>query len=52
MLLVNRKMHFARQASSQAVFLHLGLVEEQGAPQQVFEYSQSTRCKQFMSSHR
>lgn len=52
MLLVTHEMGFARQVSSQVVFLHQGLVEEIGTPEQVFERPQSERCKQFMSSHR
>ena len=51
MLLVTHEMSFARQVSSEIVFLHQGLVEEQGAPEQVFNNPQSERCKQFMSSH-
>jgi ABC-type histidine transport system ATPase subunit len=52
MLLVTHEMNFARQVSSEVVFLHQGLVEEHGTPQQVFENPNSARCKQFMSSHR
>ena len=52
MLLVTHEMNFARQVSSEVVFLHQGLVEEQGTPEQVFDNPQSARCKQFMSSHR
>lgn len=52
MLLVTHEMNFAKQVSSEVVFLHQGLVEEQGTPEQVFDNPQSTRCKQFMSSHR
>lgn len=51
MLLVTHEMNFARQVSSEVVFLHQGLVEEQGTPEQVFTNPQSARCKQFMSSH-
>ena len=36
MLLVTHEMSFARQVSSEVVFLHQGLVEEQGSPEQVF----------------
>ncbi|TWC33610.1 amino acid ABC transporter ATP-binding protein (PAAT family) [Pseudomonas sp. SJZ079] len=50
MLLVTHEMSFARQVSSEVVFLHQGLVEEQGTPQQVFDNPLSARCKQFMSS--
>ncbi|MFK4025124.1 ABC transporter ATP-binding protein [Stutzerimonas balearica] len=52
MLLVTHEMNFAKQVSSEVVFLHQGLVEEHGTPEQVFDNPQSARCKQFMSSHR
>ncbi len=52
MLLVTHEMNFAKQVSSEVVFLHQGLVEEQGTPEQIFDNPQSARCKQFMSSHR
>ena len=51
MLLVTHEMSFARQVSSEVVFLHQGLVEEQGSPEQVFDNPTSARCKQFMSSN-
>ncbi|MEX6503749.1 ABC transporter ATP-binding protein [Pseudomonas zhanjiangensis] len=51
MLLVTHEMNFARQVSSEVVFLHQGLVEEQGPPAQVFDNPSSARCKQFMSSN-
>jgi polar amino acid transport system ATP-binding protein len=52
MLLVTHEMNFARNVSSEVVFLHQGLVEEQGPPEKVFDNPQSARCKQFMSSNR
>ncbi|WNW12400.1 ABC transporter ATP-binding protein [Pseudomonas sp. DTU_2021_1001937_2_SI_NGA_ILE_001] len=52
MLLVTHEMNFARQVSSEVVFLHQGQIEEQGTPQQVFEAPRSVRCQQFMSSNR
>lgn len=51
MLLVTHEMNFARQVSSEVVFLHQGMVEEQGTPQQIFENPQSERLKQFLSSN-
>ena len=51
MLLVTHEMQFARNVSSEVVFLHQGLVEEQGTPEQVFDNPNSARCKQFMSSN-
>jgi polar amino acid transport system ATP-binding protein len=50
MLLVTHEMNFARQVSSEVVFLHQGLVEEQGPPDRVFGNPSSERCRQFMSS--
>jgi len=52
MLMVTHEMNFARQVSSEVVFLHQGLIEEQGSPEQVFNEPRSARCKQFMSSNR
>ena len=50
MLLVTHEMNFARQVSSEVVFLHQGLVAEQGPPDRVFGNPSSERCRQFMSS--
>jgi ABC-type histidine transport system ATPase subunit len=43
---------FAREVSIRVVFLHKGVVEEDGAPQDVFGAPKSERFKQFISSHR
>ncbi len=51
MLIVTHEMSFARDVSSRAVFLHQGLVEEDGAPAQVFGDPVSARCRQFVTSH-
>jgi polar amino acid transport system ATP-binding protein len=51
MLMVTHELNFARQVSSEVVFLHQGLIEEQGSPEQVFDNPLSARCKQFMSSN-
>jgi polar amino acid transport system ATP-binding protein len=50
MLLVTHEMSFARDVSSQVVFLHNGLVEEIGPPEKVFNDPDSERCRQFVSS--
>ncbi|WP_191602381.1 ABC transporter ATP-binding protein [Marinomonas algicola] len=50
MLIVTHEMNFAREVSSEVVFLHQGLVEEKGTPTQVFGNPQSERCKNFLSS--
>lgn len=49
MLVVTHEMGFARELSSQVVFLHQGRVEEQGPPAQVFDNPASERCRQFLA---
>ena len=49
MLVVTHEMSFARQVASRVVFLHQGKVEEEGAPDDVFERPQSDRLRQFLS---
>lgn len=50
MILVTHEMKFARDVSSQVMYLHQGLVEESGTPQQVFYEPASERCRKFVSS--
>ncbi|MBX2881741.1 MAG: ATP-binding cassette domain-containing protein [Granulosicoccus sp.] len=50
MVLVTHEMTFARDVSSQVIFLHEGQVEEVGTPQQVFYDPSSQRCREFVSS--
>jgi octopine/nopaline transport system ATP-binding protein len=52
MLVVTHEMGFARDVSSRVVFLHQGVVEEEGVPADVFGAPRSERFKQFISSHR
>jgi len=49
MLVVTHEMGFAREVSSQVVFLHLGRIEEQGPPSQVFDNPESERFRQFLT---
>lgn len=48
MILVTHEMAFAREVSSKVMFLHQGLVEEEGPPEQLFLNSRSERCRQFV----
>ena len=48
MLMVTHEMSFARQVSSQVLFLHQGRVEEQGSPA-ILDQPQSERLQQFLS---
>ncbi len=50
MLIVTHEMGFAREVSSEVVFLHQGRVEERGPPSQVFDQPTSERCRQFLAS--
>lgn len=49
MLVVTHEMSFARDVSSEVVFLHEGMIEEQGIPQQMFKHPKSDRFRQFLS---
>jgi octopine/nopaline transport system ATP-binding protein len=49
MILVTHEMKFARDVSSHVIYLHQGLIEEEGPPSQVFGSPNSERCKQFVS---
>lgn len=50
MLIVTHEIGFAREVSSQAIFLHDGRIEEQGAPEQVIDNPKSERCRKFLST--
>ncbi|ESR25747.1 ABC transporter ATP-binding protein [Lutibaculum baratangense] len=49
MILVTHEMAFARDVSTHVMFLHEGLVEEEGAPDKVFRQTSSERCRAFLS---
>ncbi len=49
MILVTHEMTFARHVSSRAIFLHGGVVEEAGSPEQVFGDPVSDRCRRFVA---
>lgn len=51
MIMVTHEMAFARQVASQVVFLHKGLIEEQGEPEQVLGNPTSERLRQFLSGN-
>lgn len=50
MLVVTHEMSFARDVSNHVMFLHQGLVEEQGNPKELFDAPDSERLQQFISS--
>ena len=48
MLLVTHDMRLAWDVSDHVVFLHQGLIEEEGAPNEVFGHPKSERLQQFL----
>ncbi len=49
MVVVTHEMDFARHVSSHVIFLHQGVIEEQGNPAEVFGSPKSARLQQFLS---
>jgi octopine/nopaline transport system ATP-binding protein len=50
MLLVTHEMGFAREVANRVIFLHQGVIEEDGPPAAVFGAPKSERCRQFLAS--
>jgi ABC-type histidine transport system ATPase subunit len=50
MILVTHDMAFAREVSDKVIFLHQGVIEEEGTPAEVFGATKSTRLKQFLNA--
>jgi ABC-type histidine transport system ATPase subunit len=50
MLVVTHEMGFAREVASRVMFLHKGLTEEEGPPDEIFTRPKSERFRQFLSS--
>lgn len=50
MIVVTHEMGFAREVSSEVIFLHNGQVEERDKPSVVFGNAKSERCRQFLAS--
>ena len=50
MIVVTHELGFAREVSDRVLFLHQGVVEEDGTPEQVFESPRSERCREFLAS--
>ncbi|MAM59710.1 MAG: histidine/lysine/arginine/ornithine ABC transporter ATP-binding protein [Salinicola sp.] len=49
MILVTHEIAFARDVSSQVIYLHQGVVEEVGAPADVLDNPRSERLRQFLA---
>ncbi|CUX06699.1 putative amino acid transport protein, ATP-binding protein [Agrobacterium fabacearum S56] len=51
MLIVTHELGFAQQVSNRIVFLHEGLIEEEGAPENIFGKPTSPWLQKFLSAH-
>ena len=51
MLVVTHEMGFAREVSNHVIFLHQGLIEEQGHPREVLSSPKSERLARFLSGN-
>jgi len=51
MIMVTHEMAFAKEVSSQVIFLHQGKIEEQGSSEEIFNSPKSPRLQQFLSNH-
>lgn len=49
MIVVTHEMAFARDVSNKVLFLHQGVIEEQGTPDKVFDNPESERIQQFLA---
>lgn len=50
MILVTHEMKFAREVADHVIYLHNGVIEEEGPPAAVFGAPKSERLKQFLST--
>ena len=49
MIVVTHEMAFAKNISTKVLFLHQGVIEEQGSPTKVFDNPESERMQQFLA---
>ncbi|MCX8565956.1 MAG: amino acid ABC transporter ATP-binding protein, PAAT family (TC 3.A.1.3.-) [Glomeribacter sp. 1016415] len=49
MIVVTHEMGFAHHLSNHVIFLHQGLIEEEGPPDEIFLHPKSDRLKQFLA---
>jgi ABC-type histidine transport system ATPase subunit len=48
MVIVTHEMGFAREVADRIVFIHEGLIAEEGSPEEIFETPQHERLKSFL----
>ena len=52
MLVVTHEMAFAREVSSRVVFMHQGVIREEGTPQEIFDDPQQPETRDFLARFR
>lgn len=52
MIVVTHEMNFAHEVSDRVIFLHQGMIEEEGSPADIFGAPKSERLRQFISKFR
>jgi ABC-type histidine transport system ATPase subunit len=52
MIVVTHEMAFAREVSDRVIFLHDGVIEEEGPPEVLFEAATSERLRKFLAKYR
>ena len=50
MIIVTHEMLFAKNVSDKVIFLHDGVIAEQGSPEEIFANPQSARLKEFLAN--
>jgi polar amino acid transport system ATP-binding protein len=50
LLMVTHEMNFARKVSDRVIFMHQGLVHEEGTPAELFAHPKTPELQQFLSS--
>ena len=50
MIIVTHEMNFARDVSDKIIFMDNGVIAEEGAPEEIFEKTKTTRLHAFLSS--
>ena len=50
MAVVTHEMGFAREVADRVLFIHGGVVEEEGTPEDIFDHPKSPRLKQFLNA--
>ena len=48
-VIVTHEMGFAKEVADRVIFMHDGVIAEEGTPDQVFNHPQNPRCREFLS---